>query len=73
MEEQVPSDPRHHGENGGNEDKIREVPDFAEISANTSSKKLCDAPPYDTFLVLEVCRFSSPIALNKQNPMFLVV
>ncbi|XP_020085618.1 DNA replication ATP-dependent helicase/nuclease DNA2 isoform X2 [Ananas comosus] len=54
MEEQVPSDPRHHGENGGNEDKIREVPDFAEISANTSSKKLSDAPPYDTFLVLEV-------------------
>lgn len=54
MEEQVPSDPRHRGDNGGNEDKIREVPDFAEISATTSSKKLCDAPPYDTFLVLEV-------------------
>lgn len=54
MEEQVPGDPRHRGENGGNEDKIREVSDFAEISANALSKKLCDAPPYDTFLVLEV-------------------
>lgn len=73
LEEQEPSDPRHRGENNDIDDKIRKASVFAETSANTSSKKLCDAPPYGTFLVLEVCLFFSPITLNKQYPLFLIV